>query len=218
MLNPSRIDGFTITGADSGGGIFVNGYAHQLEIANNPSPATSGFRHGGIRIGQPFLPGLAPNANGIIAFNTSVNIHHNAITLNGALGEQAPAAVWRWPPAPNNYRISRNFVCGNFTSGDGGGIGHLGLSNNGVIAAIRSCSTRPSTRRLTVPVAGIFIAGEPAATGLTLGAGSVTVDANLIQGNHAGAGTAAASARSLSTAYDRATQPSTRGDMSSPIT
>ncbi len=32
---PSRIDGFTITGADGGGGIFVNGYAHNLEISNN---------------------------------------------------------------------------------------------------------------------------------------------------------------------------------------
>ena len=57
---PSRIDGFTITGADGGGGIFVNGYAHNLEISNNYVTGNSGVLHGGIRVGHPSLP-LAGN-------------------------------------------------------------------------------------------------------------------------------------------------------------
>ena len=39
----ARIDGFTITGGDHGGGIIVNGYAHYLEITNNrDQSATTG--------------------------------------------------------------------------------------------------------------------------------------------------------------------------------
>src|SRR6476469_342337 len=31
----SRIDGISVTGGDAGGGIYVNGWAHGLEISNN---------------------------------------------------------------------------------------------------------------------------------------------------------------------------------------
>ncbi|MEK7426486.1 MAG: hypothetical protein AAB131_21885, partial [Actinomycetota bacterium] len=51
MTTPSRIDGFTIGGADGGGGIFVNGYAHNLQISNNYVTGNSGILHGGIRKG-----------------------------------------------------------------------------------------------------------------------------------------------------------------------
>jgi parallel beta-helix repeat protein len=189
VLNESRIDGFTITGADSGGGIFVNGYAHKLEIANNAITGNSGFRHGGIRVGHPFLPGLAPNANGIVAFNNNLSIHHNAITLNGAVGEQGAGGGLALSTGTNNYRVSRNFICGNYTSGDGAGIGHLGLSNNGSIEFNQILFNQAFNPTLDSSGAGIFIGGEPPVPpALTLGTGSVNINANLIQGNHAGSG------------------------------
>ena len=50
-----QIDGFTITGADQGGGIMVNGYANRLEIANNRITGNQGIEGGGIRIGHANL-------------------------------------------------------------------------------------------------------------------------------------------------------------------
>ncbi|MBW1881856.1 MAG: IPT/TIG domain-containing protein, partial [Deltaproteobacteria bacterium] len=81
----SRIDGFTILNADIGGGIMVNGYAHNLEISNNLVTQNSGALHGGIRVGTPLLP---TTGDGPFAYNTGVTIHHNLITRNGAIGEQ----------------------------------------------------------------------------------------------------------------------------------
>lgn len=186
---PSRIDGFSITGGDVGGGIFVNGYADRLEIANNHVFGNNGSYHGGIRIGRPYLELTADDQNppnGRFEFNTMVTIHHNAITQNGGLG--GAGGGLSIATGTDGYNVSHNFVCGNFTTGDGGGIGHLGLSDGGVIANNRIVFNQTFNQATTVSGGGLFIAGEPAAAGLTFGAGSVTVDANLIQGNHAGAG------------------------------
>lgn len=186
---PSRIDGFSITGGDVGGGIFVNGYADRLEIANNHVFGNNGLYHGGIRIGRPYLELTADDQNppnNRFEFNTGVTIHHNAITQNGGLG--GAGGGLSIATGTDGYNVSHNFVCGNFTTGDGGGIGHLGLSDGGVIANNRIVFNQTFNQATTVSGGGLFIAGEPAAVGLTFGAGSVTVDANLIQGNHAGAG------------------------------
>jgi hypothetical protein len=190
-LNASRIDGFTITGADSGGGIFVNGYAHNLEIANNNISGNSGFLHGGIRVGHPSLldVGLQANANGIIVFNNNLNIHNNAITLNGAIGEQSFGGGLALATGTRNYTVSRNFICGNYSSGDGAGIGHLGQSHSGLIEYNRILFNQSFDPNATPSGGGIFIGGEPPVPpALTLGTGVVNVNANLIQGNQAGSG------------------------------
>jgi hypothetical protein len=190
-IYPSRIDGFTITGADSGGGIFVNGYADGLEISNNNIIGNSGFLHGGIRVGVPFLPdvGLQANANGIIRFNDNLNIHHNAITLNGATGEQSVGGGLAIATGTWNYRAADNFICGNYNAGDGAGIAHLGQSNSGLIEHNQILFNQSFDPTATPSGGGIFIGGEPPAPpALTLGTGSVIVDGNLIQGNHAGSG------------------------------
>jgi len=49
----ARIDGVSVTGGDAGGGIYVNGWAHNLEISNNRVYGNAGPYNGGIRIGQP---------------------------------------------------------------------------------------------------------------------------------------------------------------------
>ena len=187
--HPSRIDGFAITGGDVGGGIFVNSYADNLEIANNNVFGNSGSYHGGIRIGRPFLELTDANLNNQdrFDFNTGLDIHHNAITQNGGLdGAGGGLSI---ASGTDRYNVSNNFVCGNFTTGDGGGIGHLGLSDLGVIANNRIVLNQTFNQGITVSGGGVFIGGEPGAGGvLTRGAGTVTVDGNLIQGNHAGAG------------------------------
>jgi hypothetical protein len=180
----SRIDGFAITGGDTGGGIFVNGYAHQIEISNNHVFGNSGSYHGGIRIGRPFLE-LA--TDGPYDFNRMVSIHHNSITQNGAL--DGAGGGLSLATGTDRYNVSNNFVCGNFTIGDGGGIGHLGLSDRGVIEHNRILFNQSFDQAQSRSGGGLFIGGEvPVAGTLTQGSGSVTVDGNLIQGNHAAAG------------------------------
>jgi hypothetical protein len=192
--NNARIDGFSITGGAIGGGIFVNGYAHNLEISNNHVFGNGGLYAGGIRIGRPFLQltddELNTQGNPSVLrfeFNTNVNIHDNAITQNGGLG--GAGGGLSIATGTDDYTVSSNFICGNFTTGDGGGIGHLGLSNNGLIADNRIVLNQSFEQTFTVSGGGLFIGGEPPVVdGLTYGSGSVTVDSNLIQGNHAGSG------------------------------
>jgi hypothetical protein len=183
--SPSRIDGFTITNADGGGAIFVNGYAHNLEIGNNNITGNSGVLHGGIRIGHPYLQ---TTGTGPFAYNTGVNIHHNAITKNGGLSRDGAGGGVSLNTGSDDYTVAENFVCGNFKLGDGGGIGHLGLSNNGVIESNDILFNQSFNQGLNRSGGGILVGGEPAAGGLGLGAGDVTIDANRIQGNQAGSG------------------------------
>ena len=185
--NKPRIDGFTITGAEGGGGIYVNGYADNLVISNNTITGNSGSLHGGIRIGQPFLP---LTGNGPFDFNRNVNIHHNAITLNGALHFESAGGGVSLSAGSDNYAVSRNFICGNYTAGDGAGVGHLGLSDNGRIEYNQILFNQSVNNSFTQHGGGVLIAGEPGQPpALSLGAGdNLVVDGNLIQGNVAASG------------------------------
>ncbi len=77
----ARIDGFTVEGASTGGGIFVNGYVRYLEVSNNRIRQNSGNQGGGVTIGHPALTLL--DANGVIFYqdaeNDHVRIHNNQI-------------------------------------------------------------------------------------------------------------------------------------------
>ncbi|HZQ22691.1 MAG TPA: PKD domain-containing protein, partial [Terriglobales bacterium] len=185
LASPSRIDGFGITRGDVGGGIYVNGWAHGLEISNNDIYNNLGQFHGGIRIGRPFE---TQTGTGPFGFNTYVNIHHNAIRQNSARG--GAGAGLSLCTGTDNYSVQWNFICGNFITGDGAGIGHMGLSNNGLIAHNQILFNQIFEDTESRSGAGLFIGGEPApnVTGLTLGSGNVTVDANLIQGNQSATG------------------------------
>jgi hypothetical protein len=196
----SRIDGFSVTGGDVGGGILVNSYAHNLEISNNSVYGNHGSYHGGIRVGQPFLELPAPQNepgenNSTYAFNTGLNIHNNAVTLNGGLGGAGGGISLT--TGSDRYNVSENFVCGNFTTGDGGGIAHLGLSDGGQILNNTVVHNQSFNQAVTVSGGGIFIGGEPVVVEfleldnpdlLSTGAGDVDVRFNLIQGNQAAAG------------------------------
>ena len=202
--NNARIDGLTIKGATQGGGILVNGYAAGLQISNNRVTGNQGSFSGGIRVGHPQLT-FEIAANEFIhtyAANDNVSIHHNDVILNGALGG-AGGGISLYNGA-DNYSVVDNMICGNFTQGHGAGIGHSGWSDGGMIAGNRILFNQSFNQGLTKHGGGIFISGigglavqDPRdmvttppnyAGGLTNGAGTVTIDSNLISGNHAGSG------------------------------
>ncbi|GAB4339780.1 MAG: hypothetical protein Kow0099_15200 [Candidatus Abyssubacteria bacterium] len=189
--NPrARIDGFTIYGADFGGGIVVNGYAHYLEISNNRVQNNAGFFHGGVRVGHPTLTVETPDGLDYQSgFNDHIRIHHNHITQNGGLGGSGGGLSLC--TGSDLYEVTDNVICGNFSMGDGAGIGHIGLSDGGRIVNNKILFNQSFNQGLTVSGGGLSIAGGAPLGGpgsLSPGSGSVLVDSNLFHGNLAGAG------------------------------
>lgn len=186
----ARIDAMGVTGADNGGGIFVNGYADYLQISNNRIFSNHGVYGGGIRVGHPLLTN--ETNQGLVyqnGSNDNLNIHHNYIAGNGGNGGVGGGLSLNH--GTNNYRVTSNYVCGNFSQGHGGGIGHYGLSSNGLIEDNTILFNQNFNQGMPVSGGGIAIMGAPSlavAGGLGEGAGSVKIISNLIQGNNAGAG------------------------------
>lgn len=188
-----RIDGIRFFGADHGGAITVNGYGRYLEISNNHVSSNQGFFGGGIRVGHP---DLLDDATGEYsdAQNDSVNIHHNAITHNGGLGG-AGGGVSLCTGA-HSYKVSYNWICGNFNQGDAGGIAHLGfmrgsVDNNNVnrIEYNRILFNQSFMQQNGVNGGGITVSGQVAPAGsLSRGSGNVQIVGNTILGNQAGTG------------------------------
>ncbi len=188
--HPSGIDGFTITGASTGGGIFLNAYITNFTISNNLITGNQGTYGGGIRLGHTAL--REQTANGLRhpdAKNRNVEIHHNMITRNGTFfGAGGGISIYT---GARNYSIEKNLICGNFAKTDGGGIGHLGLSTGGKIRDNQIIFNQ-SFRQMPGETdgGGILIAGASNLNGggISDGSGHVRIERNLIQGNHAGAG------------------------------
>jgi hypothetical protein len=159
VCNPSSIDGLGITdSSQGGGGIFVHAWAHNLQIANNRVADNAGTLSGGINVGQgEFAPeyiqgsatnlvpgscvtsGVATNAQLPYCANLDVNIHNNNISLNSSTGDElfsgtpAGAGGVSICTGSDYYKFNYNWVCGNLSSGDGGGVAHMGFSFNGDI-------------------------------------------------------------------------------------
>jgi parallel beta-helix repeat protein len=208
----ARIDGFTVTGADHGGGIFVNGYARFLEVSNNWVVSNQGTFGGGIRFGHSNL--VADTGNGLEysdAINDRPNVHHNHVAENGNFGG-AGAGISLYT-GTDRYTITDNFICGNFAQADGAGIGHLGVSNNGLIADNSIIFNQSFNQGTNVNGGGVFIGGQPPLAGMTLtpGSGHVTLDGNLIQGNQAGAGDGGGIYTAFVNGQDVADNPNTQG-------
>ncbi len=187
----ARIDGFTIAGADSGGGIFVNGFANHLEISNNKIVGNSGTFGGGIRFGHPVA--VTANANDlrggyIDSSNDSIRVHNNLITQNAGINAGSVAGGIGISAGTDDYRITDNYICGNYSIGGGGGIGHVGHSANGMIDGNSVLFNQSFKQGGPVHGGGILVAGQKARGTISAGTGSVAIVNNLIQGNQAGAG------------------------------
>jgi hypothetical protein len=170
--NPSRIDGLSvINSSQGGGGIYVHGWAHNLEIANNRVHNNEGTAAGGITIGQGEhpdgylvggiigVPGSCQNSNTTnvqlpYCFDVNVNVHHNAVYLNSSEGDELFSATpsgaggVAFCSGSDNYQFNFNWVCGNLTTGDGAGVSHLGFAYNGSIrnnAILFNQATNPTT-------------------------------------------------------------------------
>jgi hypothetical protein len=189
--NPARIDGLSITGADTGGGILISGYGRNVQISNNRVFGNAGTYGGGIRIGHTALLDDANTSYGgyTDSVDPNVNIHHNWIASNGGTEFGAGGGIAIGNGA-TNYQVLQNHVCGNFTLGDGGGIGQRGLADGGLISSNRVIFNQTYNQAANPTGGGIFIGGAASvgAVGNSAGSGSVTVTRNLVQGNNAGAG------------------------------
>jgi hypothetical protein len=185
QCNPSSIDGLGITDSShGGGGIFVHGWGHNIQIANNRVYNNAGTLSGGINVGQGEFP-PSNTVGGIITdpgscqtsnitgqqlpycFDLNVNVHHNNVSLNSSTGDELFSAT----PAgaggvsicngSDYYLFNYNWICGNLSTGDGGGVGHIGYSWNGRIehnTIIFNQSTNPT---IASHGGGLLIMGAP---------------------------------------------------------
>ena len=184
--NPSSIDALGITNSSQGGGgIFIHGWGHNLQVANNRIYNNAGTLSGGINVGQgeyppAYVQGSITNAapgscedspvfNAVLPYcqNININIHNNYVSSNSSTGDElfsaTPAGAGGVSICTGSdfYKFNYNWVCGNLTSGDGGGVGHIGFSFNGDIehnTIIFNQSTNP-----TIPTngGGLVIMGAP---------------------------------------------------------
>lgn len=174
QCNPSSIDALSVTNSSQGGGgIFVHGWAHNLQIANNRVYNNQGTLAGGITVGQGEHPpallagagatnadpgscqnGGPPNTQLPYCFDRFVNVHNNAILLNASEGDELFAATpsgaggIAFCTGADNYQFNYNWVCGNLSTGDGAGVSHMGFVYNGSIqhnAILFNQSTNPTT-------------------------------------------------------------------------
>jgi hypothetical protein len=238
--NPSSIDGITIRdSSQGGGGIFVHGWAHNLQIANNRINNNAGTLSGGVTVGQgefpialtivdqegtsgpaaalgEFVPDNPPSCVETLVLglhlpyclDLNVNVHNNNITGNSSLGDElfsgtlAGGGGATFCTGSDYYKFNYNWVCGNVSSAEGGGVAHIGFIYDGDIehnSIILNQSTNP-----TIPTngGGLIVMGTPdtdpicgtqidadCPPGLSDGSGpGLVVNANLIQANAAESG------------------------------
>ena len=215
--------------SQGGGGIFVHGWNHNLQVSNNRVYSNIGTLTGGINIGQGEFPpqyvqgSTTERRSGSClsnaarqsttqqpyCFNLTSTCINNVVTNNTSIGDElfsgtpAGAGGVTFCTGADYYKFNYNWVCGNMSTGDGGGVAHLGFSFNGDIehnSILFNQSLNP-----TIPTngGGLMVMGAPdtdpdlrhwqpmhdCPPGLSDGAGpDLVINANLIQGNAAEAG------------------------------
>jgi hypothetical protein len=220
LCNPSRIDGLTLTDSSQGGGaVYVHAWNHYLEISNNRIYGNAGTLSGGITVGQADSPDAVLDAQGVqqpFLYDQNVNVHNNSITSNSSYGDElfssTPSAAGgaTFCTGADYYKFNYNWVCGNLSTGDGGGVDHEGFIYNGSIA--HNWILFNQSNNISIPTNGGGIAvlgaapdGTPAGAAAGTECGSVTdvdcapglsdgigpglvIDSNLIMGNTAESG------------------------------
>ena len=167
-----------------GGGIFVNGYARHLQITNNVIRSNSGSYGGAIRSGTPSLTAADGGSSN---HNEDMLIANNQILRNGGANLAGAIGLFN---GSDNFHITQNYICGNFSAEYGAGISVYGMSPNGLIDKNRIRFNQSYDEGAGVIIAGELPGpntvpnGQP--TGVSLGSGPQTINANVIQENVAG--------------------------------
>ena len=181
-----QIDGLGIVfgrGVGSGG-VQVNAYGRYLRISNNIFDNNQGGFGGAISIGEDAnaLP-VGPLRD---QHNDNVRIDHNRILKNGGIARAGAVGIFR---QADNYEVDHNDFCGNSASEYGGAISHYGLSSGGSIHDNRIFYNFAFDSGGGIVVGGdtpfLFLTGLPhtAANVTGEGAGSATIERNLIENN-----------------------------------
>lgn len=171
----------------------------------------------GVAAPAPLCPPLQGTpTNGIIPFalNVNVHVHHNDIYNNASLGDAlfsgtpSGAGAITVSAGADNYVIEHNWIAGNLSSSDGGGIVHSGFTINGRISNNWVLFNQTVNPTLPTNGGGIGIIGSNsdrtlASTGLECGSTNdvdcipgigdgtgrgLVIDSNLIIGNSAESG------------------------------
>ena len=102
---------------------------------------------------------------------------NNRIVANGGTNLAGALGIFS---GTDNYNVTGNDFCGNFSAEYGGAISHYGFSNNGTITRNRIYYNQGYDEG-----GGIFIAGALPANNsqLSPGAGAVTIDGNTLISN-----------------------------------
>ena len=184
----ARIDGFTIRGADIGGGIFVNAYADRLQILNNRLANNLGSLGGGIRLGNPQVArerrrraaGRRPEPEPGRPI-TSTTSSRTAASRPAAGSRSTPARNATGSPTTTSAATSRASAAAASATSASEPRRHRAerrALQRGLQQGTVAVRRRHRYRRQAGPRRG----------GLTPGAGNVSIQRNLIQGNLGGAG------------------------------
>jgi len=170
LCAPAHIDGMTFSNSSQGGGgIFLHGWTHYAEVSNNRIHGNGGTLSGGIIVGQPEAA-EATFTNGVAdpyGWDTNVNIHNNAVTSNVSYGDELNSTT----PASaggavlclgsDYYKFNYNWVCGNMSTGDGGGLSHYGYSVGGHIEHNSFLFNQSYNTTITTHGGGVIVQGGP---------------------------------------------------------
>ena len=226
LCNPSSLDGLTFTNSSQGGGgIWLHAWNHYMQISNDRVYNNGGTLSGGITVGQPEAPDAVDgavdgssliDANGNeqpYLYNQHVSVHNNSVTLNASYGDElgsntpASAGGVTFCTGADYYKFNYNWVCGNLSSGNGGGFAQFGFDWNGDIEHNSFIFNQSVNPTLTTYGGGAIIEGQgpdgffnvngvqtecgstndaDCPPGLSDGTGpGLVINANLFQGNTA---------------------------------
>ncbi len=183
---------------------------------------------GGISVGQgefatPYVaggaansaPGSCSNGTGWLTnqhlpycLQLEVNVHNNYVTSNSSLGDELFSATLAggggvtFCTGNDYYKFNYNWVCGNLSTGEGGGLVHLGEIQYGDIEHNSIVFNQSQNPTIPTNGGGIQVMGTPdtdpvcvgipdadCPPGLSDGSGhGLMINANLIQGNSADSG------------------------------
>jgi Bacterial Ig domain len=198
------------TGTVSGGISIGQGEFPPAYVQNGATPNADPGSCYGLSADGNLFPNNSVTTNTQLPYchNLNVNLHNNAITSNNSLGDElfsgtpAGAGGIVFCTGADNYKFQHNWVCGNLSTGDGGGIAHMGLSYNADIEFNSILFNQSVNATIATNGGGIAIMGSPdtdptcpggpdadCAPGTSDGTGpNMVINANLIMGNAAESG------------------------------